>query len=96
MREFLDEAESGCHDRGIDYVLALPPDAPQLRAFCGLPIAWGAMTLGRAAVDPQAAKIDREAIHTSIATFAELAADDAALRGWLSELLESPQTVTDC
>ncbi len=42
--------------RGIDFVLALPPTARELRSFCGLPIAWGAMTLTRAQRGPGAAQ----------------------------------------
>jgi farnesyl-diphosphate farnesyltransferase len=74
---------------GVDYVLALPASARELRSFCGLPIAWGAMTLARAERSADAAKIGRGAISDSIARFGELVGDDQALREWLSALLES-------
>ena len=79
-----------CLQRGISYVLALPASARELRTFCGLPIAWGALTLARAAQDPAAAKIGRAAIATSIEQFARLAADDQGLRQWLTAHLAPP------
>jgi len=83
--------------RGVDYVLALPPAARALRAFCGLPIAWGALTLRKAEQSPRAAKIGRDEVERSIARFTALAGDDAPLRGWLCALLDaraaSPGTV---
>jgi farnesyl-diphosphate farnesyltransferase len=74
--------------RGIDFVLALPPEAGELRCFCGLPIAWGAMTLAQAECDARAAKISRSAIRDSTERFSALAGDDRALRPWLSDLLK--------
>lgn len=79
---------------GIGYVLALPPSARELRCFCGLPIAWGALTLARAERDPSAAKISRNDIRASINQFHELAGDDQALRQWLSGLLDSQVDAT--
>jgi farnesyl-diphosphate farnesyltransferase len=73
--------------RGIDFVLALPPQAAELRGFCGLPIAWGAMTLARAEQDASAAKISRTAVATSSEHFRTIAGDDRAVREWLSSLL---------
>ena len=73
--------------RGIDFVLALPPAAGELRCFCGLPIAWGAMTLSRAEQDASAAKISRTAVATSSERFRALAGDDRAVREWLESLL---------
>lgn len=84
--EALHEARR-CLARGVDYVLAIPRAASDVRRFCGLPIAWGAQTLNRAAEDETKAKIDRAAITASIARFDELAADDAGLRGWLTDLI---------
>jgi farnesyl-diphosphate farnesyltransferase len=75
--------------RGIEFVLALPAAARELRSFCGLPIAWGAMTLARAERDARRAKISRGAIRSSIQRFARLAGDDQALRQWLSSMLGS-------
>lgn len=73
--------------QGVEFVLALPTAARELRTFCGLPIAWGAMTLARAAQDARAAKIGRGAIQGSIERFGELVEDDHSLREWLSGLL---------
>jgi farnesyl-diphosphate farnesyltransferase len=73
--------------RGVEYVLALPATARELRSFCGLPIAWGAMTLTQAEQDARQAKIGRGAIQASITRFEGLVGDDAALRAWLSGLL---------
>lgn len=73
--------------RGVEFVLALPAAAHELRSFCGLPIAWGAMTLARADQDTRAAKIGRGAIQSSIERFGELVADDQSLRQWLLSLL---------
>ncbi len=78
-----------CLTVGIDYILALPATATALRQFCGLPVAWGALTLARAAEDPAAAKISREDIGQSIERFTQLAGDDAALRTWLGALLDA-------
>ncbi len=74
--------------RGVEFVLALPPTARELRSFCGLPIAWGALTLARAEQDASAAKIGRAAIRGTIDAFGKLASDDQALRQWFSGLLE--------
>ena len=76
--------------RGIDFVLALPASARELRSFCGLPIAWGGLTLTRAEQDASHGKIDRAAIQASIDSFKQLAGDDQALRGWLTALLAPP------
>lgn len=72
---------------GTEFVLALPATAWQLRSFCGLPIAWGAMTLARAERDESAAKVGRNAIMSSIERFTAIAGDDHALRGWLAGLI---------
>jgi hypothetical protein len=77
----------GCLRNGVEYVLGLPAEATALRTFCGLPIAWGALTLTRAQQDPSQAKIGRDAIGETIARFGTLAGDDAALREWMGELL---------
>ncbi len=73
--------------RGVDFVLALPSTARGLRLFCGLPLAWGALTLARAAQDMAGAKISRNALRACMARFGRLAADDRALRQWLGELI---------
>jgi farnesyl-diphosphate farnesyltransferase len=73
--------------RGVEYVLAIPAAATGVRQFCGLPVAWGGLTLARAAEDAHAAKIDRPAIMDSIAHFGRVAADDAALSTWLGDLI---------
>src|SRR5690606_4066949 len=49
-------------ERGAQFVLALPAAARELRSFCGLPIAWGALTLNRAETGEGKAKIDRRAV----------------------------------
>lgn len=80
--------------KGVEFVLALPAAARDLRAFCGLPIAWGAMTLARAECDAGKAKISRRAVQSSIALFARLGGDDRALREWFDGLLRpAPQPV---
>ena len=68
-------------------MLALPAAARELRWFCGLPIAWGAMTLARAERNAGKAKIGRGVIRASIERFKLLAGDDQALRGWFARLL---------
>lgn len=73
--------------KGTEFVLALPAAARELRSFCGLPIAWGAMTLARAERDTARTKIGRGAIRSSIALFDRLVGDDAALRHWLLRML---------
>lgn len=78
-------------EKGAEFVLALPATAWQLRSFCGLPIAWGAMTIARAASDSSRAKIGREAIRDSIVQFSRRARDDQALRDWLLGLLRQPR-----
>jgi farnesyl-diphosphate farnesyltransferase len=78
-------------EKGAEFVLALPATAWQLRSFCGLPIAWGAMTIARAASDASRAKIGREAIRDSIEQFSRRARDDQALRAWLLGLLRQPR-----
>jgi farnesyl-diphosphate farnesyltransferase len=76
-----------CLGRGVDYVLALPAGARELRGFCGLPIAWGAMTLSRAERNDHEAKINRGAIQGSIELFGRVAGDDQKLAEWLRGLL---------
>jgi phytoene/squalene synthetase len=78
--------------RGVEFVMALPASAAALRSFCGLPIAWGAMTLARAERDAGRAKIGRGAIRSSIDRFKQLAADDQALRRWFASLLRPAKT----
>jgi len=78
--------------RGVEFVMALPASAGALRSFCGLPIAWGAMTLARAERDAGRAKIGRGAIRSSIDRFKQLAADDQALRRWFASLLRPTKT----
>jgi len=80
--------------RGIEFVVALPASARELRSFCGLPIAWGAMTLARAERDASAAKIDREAVRTSIEHFRLIAGDDRAVREWLGAMLRPSPVAT--
>jgi farnesyl-diphosphate farnesyltransferase len=80
--------------RGIEFVVALPASARELRSFCGLPIAWGAMTLARAERDASAAKIDREAVRTSIEHFRLIAGDDRAVREWLGGMLRPSPVAT--
>lgn len=80
--------------RGVEFVMALPPSAADVRSFCGLPIAWGAMTLARAERRADAAKIGRGAIRSSIALFERLAGDDSALRDWFTKMLRAPQPAT--
>lgn len=72
---------------GVEFVLALPAAARELRFFCGLPIAWGAMTLARAERDASQGKIGRGAIRSSIELFGRLAASDQALRTWFGKML---------
>jgi phytoene/squalene synthetase len=97
-RAVLNEARLSLR-RGVEIVLALPAGARELRSFCGLPIAWGAMTLARAergitkprkdenAKASEGPKIGRGAIRASIKLFGKLAGDDAALRAWLTRML---------
>ncbi len=85
-RMVLNEARQSLR-RGAEFVLALPATARELRSFCGLPIAWGAMTLSKAEQDGARAKIDRGAIGASIELFRSLAGDDIALREWFARLL---------
>lgn len=89
-RVALDEARRSL-GRGIDFVLALPSHARELRQFCGLPLAWGALTLSRAEKDEQKAKISRESIMQTIERFSSLAGDDGKLGTWLRGMLNSPQ-----
>jgi farnesyl-diphosphate farnesyltransferase len=79
--------------RGVEFVMALPASAAALRSFCGLPIAWGAMTLARAERDAGRAKIGRGAIRSSIDRFRKLATDDQALRRWFANLLRPAKAV---
>jgi farnesyl-diphosphate farnesyltransferase len=79
--------------RGVEFVMALPASAAALRSFCGLPIAWGAMTLARAERDAGRAKIGRGAIRSSIDRFRKLATDDQALRRWFANLLRPAKVV---
>jgi len=76
---------------GIDFVLALPSQARELRQFCGLPLAWGALTLEKAEKDERKAKISRESIQQTIERFAALAGDDGQLGRWLRGMLQVPQ-----
>jgi farnesyl-diphosphate farnesyltransferase len=87
-RAVLAEARQ-CLARGTEFVLALPAQAAGLRSFCGLPIAWGALTLARAERDARQAKISRGVIQASIARFKRLAGNDQALRRWFRLLLGS-------
>jgi len=73
--------------RGIEFVMALPADDVSLRLFCGLPLAWGALTLAQVRQDGRHTKISRSAIADSIEQFRRLAADDQSLRAWLLSLL---------
>ncbi len=73
--------------RGVDFVLALPSAALELRLFCGLPIAWGALTLASRDAAGRVGKIGRDAIRVSTEAFRRQAGDDAALRQWLAGLL---------
>lgn len=77
--------------RGVEFVLALPPTARELRYFCGLPIAWGAMTLARAERQEGDAKIGRHVIQSSIDRFKALAGDDSALQRWLRSMIRGQQ-----
>lgn len=88
-RAVLDEARQSLR-KGTEFVLALPAQAAGLRSFCGLPIAWGAMTLARAERDPEQAKVGRGAIQSSIVRFGRLVGDDNALRRWLAGMLRVP------
>lgn len=89
-RGILEEARRSLR-KGVEFVLALPAAARELRSFCGLPIAWGAMTLARAARNPQQAKVGRRAIQSSITRFLQLADDDQALRRWFALMLRCRQ-----
>lgn len=71
--------------RGVEFVVALPLHALGVRRFCGLPIAWGALTL--AAARDRGGRMTRAALHESIDAFDARVADDHALRSWLGELL---------
>lgn len=85
-RAMLDEARHSLQ-RGSEFVLGLPATARELRSFCGLPIAWGALTLARARRDASRAKIGRGVVRSSIDRFSRLAGDDSALRRWFTRLL---------
>lgn len=87
-RAVLAEARASL-EKGIEFVLALPATARELRSFCGLPIAWGALTLNRAEITPATAKIARSVIEWSVGQFAQLACDDQALRRWFADLLHA-------
>jgi farnesyl-diphosphate farnesyltransferase len=89
-RAVLNEARASLQ-RGTEFVLGLPRAARELRLFCGLPIAWGAMTLARAERNAQRAKVGRGAIRSSIVRFTRLAGDDDALRAWFRTLLRLPE-----
>lgn len=75
---------------GVEFVMALPAAARELRFFCGLPIAWGAMTLARAERDAGKGKISRGAIRSSIELFGKLSLNDQALRKWFDNILAAP------
>ncbi len=95
----VDEARR-CLRSGMEFVLALPPAAAGMRLFCGLPLAWGAMTLARlersvrrttedvAGRLAEGTKVGRGAIASSILRFRQLAGDDGALRSWLDRMLQ--------
>lgn len=89
-RAVLSEARESLR-RGAEFVYALPASARELRSFCGLPIAWGAMTLARAERNAGQAKIGRGAVRSSIERFKVLVGDDRALRSWFAQILRSPQ-----
>lgn len=76
--------------RGVDFVMALPTAASGMRFFCGLPIAWGAMTLAGTQRE-SVAKISRSAIQSTISRFQMLVGDDSGLQGWLRDLLVPPE-----
>lgn len=79
-----------CLDRGIAYVLRLPAKVTGLRAFCGLPMVWGALTLARAEHDQNAAKVGRDTIRDSITLFDQIARDDERLERTIKTLIWSP------
>jgi farnesyl-diphosphate farnesyltransferase len=89
-RAVLNEARHSLRT-GVEFVLALPAQAAALRSFCGLPIAWGALTLVRAERDAGRARIGRGMVASSIRRFSKLAGDDQALRRWLVRLLRTPE-----
>ncbi len=81
--------------RGAEFVLAIPATAPGVRSFCGLPIAWGALTLRRiertlAQAGSTTVKITREQVRETIERFSRLAPNDQPLRSWMFELLGTP------
>jgi farnesyl-diphosphate farnesyltransferase len=92
-RAVLQEARASLK-RGTEFVLGLPAAARELRWFCGLPIAWGALTLARAERSAHEAKIGRGVIRASIDRFKKLAGDDQALRGWFATVLRSRPSAT--
>lgn len=79
--------------RGVEFVLALPAASRGLRLFCGLPLAWGAMTLAASGEAARAAKIGRAVLRATVDQFQSLAGDDRALRGWLCDLLDGRPVV---
>jgi farnesyl-diphosphate farnesyltransferase len=81
-----------CLRRGAEFVLALPAAAGELRCFCGLPIAWGALTLARAERHAGRAKVGRDAVRSSMQRFGRLVDDDGALRDWFVRLLAGRAT----
>jgi len=87
QRAVLAEARR-CLQQGIRFVLALPAAARGVRAFCGLPIAWGALTLRRAEAHEHQPKIGRAAIYDSMRWFDECVGDDRVLPQRLHALLQ--------
>ncbi len=78
--------------RGAEFVLAIPASAPGVRSFCGLPIAWGALTLHRiertlSEAGAGTIKISRQQVRETIERFTRLASRDQPLRSWMHELL---------
>ncbi len=78
-------------EKGVRFVLAIPAAASELRSFCGLPIAWGALTLQKAETDGSKAKIDRKLLQWTIEKFSDLVRDDRALPRWLNSLIRERQ-----
>lgn len=78
---------------GVEFVLALPHTAAGVRRFCGLPIAWGALTLSGSGRG-EAGKMSRADLRQSMDAFDARVADDGELRSWLLGLLgtDAPPT----
>ncbi len=85
--------------RGAEFVLAIPASAPGVRSFCGLPIAWGALTLERIErtlthAGVETVKISRQQIRETIERFQLLAGRDQPLRAWMLGLLGAGSAAT--